>query len=252
MPLEPVRSYDEPDYPTLEDTADGRRAFLRSIGLAAIAAAFGPVAGCDRFGGTIAGVDKNTKNAGPGNKGGPPPDHPRTAGVPPPPKWPGPKAALVGGGPIPVTFAGGDKGWVALAVTFDPNDAALEDTLVGLESAIVAMTQKRLAGEARSVLADVGKCDAIEKDLVRELNRMARTGKIVSATLAELTEDAVRAQKSGARLPESPAPAPAPAPAASAPSAAAPAPPARKTLPRAGEKCAIHPNGCAASEGSPT
>ena len=252
MPLEPVRSYDEPGYPTLDADRDARRAFLRSLGLAAIASAFGPLAGCDRLNGTVAGIDKNTKNAGPGNKGGPPPDTPPTAGVPLPPKWPGPKAALVGGGPIPVTFAGGDKGWVALAVTFDPNDTALEDRLVELESAIVAATQKRLAGEPRSVLGDVKKCGLVEKELTATLNGLAKTDKLASATLVELTEDAVRTSKAIGRRPQSPAPAPAPAPSASAPSAAAPAPPARKTLPRAGDKCAIHPNGCEASEGATT
>lgn len=251
MPLEPVRTYDEPGYPTLETDRDARRAFLRSLGLAAIAAAFGPVVGCDRLGGSVAGLNQNAKNAGSGNRNAPPPDTPPTAGTPIPPRWPGPKAALVGGGPIPVTFAGGDKGWVAIAAMVDPNDTALEDTLVGLESAIVAATQKRLADEPRTVLGDVAKCDAIEKELTATLNQLAKTDKLESVTIAALTEEAVRASKAVGRAPQSPSPAPepsAPAPAGAPSAAAAPAPPARRTLPRAGDKCAIHPNGCEASE----
>jgi len=53
MPLEPVTDYDEARYPTLEEMAHRRREFLSRVGLAAIAAAFGPhVIGCSAGGRT--------------------------------------------------------------------------------------------------------------------------------------------------------------------------------------------------------
>ncbi|MCC6744658.1 MAG: hypothetical protein IT175_12435 [Acidobacteria bacterium] len=251
MPLDPVRSYDEPGYPTLESDRDARRAFLRSLGLAAIAAAFGPVAGCDRLGGGVAAGNQNAKNAGPGSTSKPP-DPPPTAGTPIPPQWPGPKAALVGGGPIPVTFTGAEKGWVALAVTFDPTDVALEDRLIGLETQIAEATRRRLANESRSVLSDAAKRSVVEDALFATLEDLAKTDKLEAVTLVEVTEEAVRVSKAVGRPPQAPAPAPSAAASEAPSAAAAPAPPARRMLPRAGEKCAIHPNGCDASEARAT
>lgn len=255
MPLEPVRTYDEPGYPTLESDREARRAFLRSIGLAAIAAAFGPTAGCGAMGGDMAARNRNSSAAK--NSGGDPPKGPQDpiplAGTPLPPKWPGPTAALVGGSPIPVTYSGGEKGWVALAVVFDPENVALEDVLLGLEVEIAAETQKRLSQEPMSAIVDLAKRESIEKDLLATLRRMAKNEALLSATLAVVSDEAARTQRQVARpaptppaqAPSAPAATPAP-PAAASPEAAAA--PARKRLPRAGDKCAVHPNGCAASD----
>ena len=47
MPIVPVQDYDGARYPTLDEAAAERRAFLRQVGLSAIAAALGPAAiGC--------------------------------------------------------------------------------------------------------------------------------------------------------------------------------------------------------------
>ncbi len=246
MPLQPVTHYEEPAYPTLDDSAEARRAFLRRIGLAAIAAALGPASGCKGIGGIAGGIPANngsTRN-GPtsGNDG--PQGNTRTAGVPPPPKWPGPKGALIGGGPIAVTFAGSEKGWVAVAAVFDPSNTKLEDRLIEAETEIKSAVMKRLSREPRSSLKSAALRDAVEADLLLEIRKLAGSQAIESVTLAELTDEAVRGP---ARRPAAPAGAAAPPPPAAAPSAAPAPAPQRRGLPRAGTSCPLHPEGCEAS-----
>lgn len=248
MPLQPVTHYEEPAYPTLETSPEARRAFLRRVGLAAIAAALGPASACGGIGGIAGGIPSNngsTRN-GPttANDGQQPPNPPRTAGVPVPPKWPGPKGALIGGGPIAVTFADSTKGWVAVAAVFDPSNTKLEDQLIDAESGIKSAVMKRLSREPKSVLTNAAQRDAVENDLLEEVRKIVGSQGIDSVTVAELTDEAVRGP---ARRPAAPAGAAAPPPPGAAPSAAPAPAPQRRGLPRAGTTCPLHPEGCEAS-----
>src|SRR6185295_4605310 len=134
MPITPVPDYDGARYPTLDDAAAERRTFLRQVGLATIAAAFGGAAiGC-------------TAESSSGEAGSPtpPPRTPdagptppmMTAGVPAPPHWPGPRGALIGGRSIEVTYADGSRGHVAVAAVFLADNTALENALIDAELAI--------------------------------------------------------------------------------------------------------------------
>lgn len=247
MPLQPVTHYEEPAYPTLDDSAEARRAFLRRIGLAAIAAALGPASGCKGIGGIAGGIPANngsTRNGPTNTNDGqqPPPPRP-TAGVPVPPKWPGPKGALIGGGPIAVTFADSAKGWVAVAAVFDPSNAKLEDQLIDAEAEIKSAVIKRLSREPKSGLMNASQRDGVEDDLLEEVRKIVGSQGIDSVTVAELTDEAVRGP---ARRPAAPGAA-APPPSAAAPSAAPAPAPQRRGLPRAGTSCPLHPEGCEAS-----
>jgi hypothetical protein len=229
--MDPVRDYDGARYPTLDEVAAERRAFLREIGLAAIAAALGPAAlGCD------AGEQKP--------KTPPTPQMPRLAGVPVPPRWPGPRGALVGGSPIAVTYADGSKGWVAVAAVFSPDDATLEGALIDAEAKVAEAVRAQVKQSPPTLFADAKEVDKVEAALLVSLQRIVGVPGLQSIALARA--NAVVAPR-----------APAPAPRAAAPSGAAPAmappPPATsaptiRRLPRAGAKCPIHGEGCDASE----
>ena len=142
MPITPVPEYDGARYPTLDEVAAERRAFLRRVGLSAIAAALGPSAlACKAEG---SGGDPVPLTQARQTSPTPAPTPPLPAGVPVPPKWPGPRGALVGGRSIEVTYADGSHGRVALAAVFSSDNAALEGALIDAEAG--GMMQ-RAAGE---------------------------------------------------------------------------------------------------------
>jgi len=236
MPLEPVTEYDQARYPTFDEMARRRRDVLRGVGLAAIAAAFGPhVIGCSTQGETQGGT--------------------ALAGTPPPPKWPGPRGAIVGGGPIKVTYADGVTGWMAVAAVFDPSNQRLESALLGAEARIAAIVRERLARERSGFLADAQRTQAAEAAILAAIEAAVGMPGLASVAFSAVDAEAAepaRRRPSAAQAARQAAPA---APAAMAPPMlAAPATPAAselpRRLPRAGAKCPIHPSGCRRSEAS--
>jgi hypothetical protein len=257
MPLEPVIRYDGARYPTLEEMAPRRREFLSRVGLAAIAAAFGPhVIACSGSG----TADSAHRGPEPPPPATPPPTPPPTpvptpmplAGVPAPATWPGPRGAIVGGGPVEVTYADGGKGWVVAAVVFEAGNDRLESALVDAEIPIAEAIRERLRREQAGCLTNPKRTRAAEAALLAAIRTIVGIGGVQSVSLAEVDAEAVRPARPQALPPASAAPAPAIVPAAPA---AAPrmeamelaAPPIRR-LPRAGARCPIHPHGCRQSD----
>jgi hypothetical protein len=264
MPLEPVTEYDQARYPTLEEMAHRRRDFLSRVGLAAIAAAFGPhVIGCSAGGRTQEADHPGTQPSQPT-----PPPVP-LAGVPAPANWPGPRGAIVGGGPVEVAYADGATGWVVVAAVFDVGNDRLESALVEAEARIAEAVRKRLGRERSGFLKDAKRTRAAEAAVLDAIRAIVGVTGLQSVSLAEVDAEAARAARPQApvppptmeSVPRIAPPATAAPPAASAegaPHLAAPAaprleamevgsPPSRR-LPRAGARCPIHPNGCRRSD----
>lgn len=271
MPLEPVTGYDEARYPTLEEMAHRRREFLGRVGLAAIAAAFGPhVIGCSAGGGTQEAGHPGTQPAQPT----PPPAQPTRppvalAGAMPPVNWPGPRGAIVGGGPVEVAYADGATGWVVVAAVFDAGNDRLESALVEAEAGIAEAIRKRLGRERSGFLRDPKRSRAAETAVLDAIRAIVGVTGLQSVSLAEVDAEAARAAR-----PEVPVPPPTmgsvprmaaplaelppavsaesaarlPAPAAPRPEAMEAAGPPIRRLPRAGARCPIHPNGCRRSD----
>jgi len=231
--MDPVRDYDGARYPTLDEVAAERRAFLRQIGLSAIAAALGPSALACAAGDPGAEKPKT------------PPTPPPLAGVPVPPRWPGPRGALIGGSPIAVTYADGSKGWVAVAAVFSPDNAKLEGALIDAEAKVAEAVRAQVKQSPPTLFADAKEVDKVEAALLVSLQKIVGVPGLQSVALARTNAVVV---------PRPPAPAPAPraaAPAGAAPAMAPPpatSAPAIRRLPRAGAKCPIHGEGCDASE----
>jgi hypothetical protein len=253
MPLLPVEEYDEARYPTLEEMTARRRDILRGLGLSAIAAAFGPhVVGCGRSRGTV-GEASRTATASPTS--GPVAGHggpvgPMLAGAMPPPHWPGPRGAIVGGGPVRITYGDGVAGWVAVAVVFDPSNEVLESALAGAEARVASVVRERLARERSGFLGDPMRTKAVETALLQAIQALVPVQGLNAVAISAVDAEAAEPPR-----PRAPAAAPAAAAAAAAPAPAplleaAPPPPSQapRTLPRAGAKCPIHPNGCRRSD----
>lgn len=255
MPLEPVTDCYEPGYPTLAEVAHRRRDFLRRVGLAAIAAAFGPQAGCSKG----RGREGDSAHGGSGDSAQPDPatDPVPLAGVPAPPRWPGPRGAIVGGGAISLRYADGVRGWVAVAAVFDPSDQLLESALLAAQGQIAEIVRERVGRERSGFLADEQRAIGAEADLLEAIRAAVGVEGLDAIALSELSAEAARAERGQAPPPaaatrgaEPPAPAlmmPAPAATGAPPPPAAAAAPAQR-LPRAGARCPIHPNGCRRSE----
>ena len=246
MPIIPVPEYDGARYPTLDEAAAERRAFLRRVGLSAIAAAFGPaVLACKAEGETSAG-------AGPVTQAGhrsPSPAPPMPAGAPVPVHWPGPRGALVGGRSIAVTYRDGSKGRVAVAAVFAADNTALEGALIDAESKIADAVRARLKQEPAAFTDDAARVAKVEAALLDAIKRIVAVPGLQSVSIARV-RDTVAGVEDKAALAPAPAPArsvemPAPAPMAPPPAAAPPPP---RHLPRAGAKCPIHGSGCTESE----
>jgi hypothetical protein len=224
MPITPVPDYDGARYPTLDDVAAERRAFLRQVGLAAIAASFGPAA--------LAGT--------------PTPPPPMPAGTPVPARWPGPRGALIGGRSIEVTYRDGSKGRVAVAAVFSADNAALEGALIDAQSKIATAVRARLAEEPPNFTDDSARVARVEAALLGAIRKIVAVPGLQSVSIA-------RVAGAVSRVEDKSAPAPAPARAVQMPPAAPMAPPASaappepRRLPRAGAKCPIHGSGCTAS-----
>jgi hypothetical protein len=278
MPLEPVTEYDQARYPTLEEMAHRRREFLSRVGLAAIAAAFGPhVIGCSVGGRTQEGERRGDAGR-PGTQPTPPTPAPAQptpppvplAGVPAPANWPGPRGAIVGGGPVEIAYADGVTGWVVVAAVFDAANDRLESALVAAEAWIAEAIRKRLGRERSGFLRDPKRSRAAQAAVLDAIRAIVGVTGLQSVSLAEVDAEAARAARPEApvppptmeSVPRIAPPATAAPPAASAggvPHLAAPAaprleamevggPPIRR-LPRAGARCPIHPNGCRRSDG---
>lgn len=244
MPLEPVTEYDQARYPTFEEMVHRRRDVLRGVGLAAIAAAFGPhVIGCSTGGDAQVPVTTTPRDA------------PPLPGVPAPANWPGPRAAIVGGGPIKITYADGVTGWVAVAAVFDPSNQRLESALLDAEARIAAIVRERLGRERSGFLADAQRTSAAEAAILTAIQAAVGVTGLASVALSAVDAEAAQPERRGPRADNAPASAPrAAAPAMAAPAMAPPmlAAPAAiepvRRLPRAGAKCPIHPSGCRRSE----
>lgn len=246
MPITPVPDYDGARYPTLDDAAAERRAFLRQVGLAAIAAAFGGAAtGCTAEGGNE-GETGSTPTPPPRTAAAGPTPPVMLAGTPAPPRWPGPRGALVGGRSIEVTYADGSRGHVALAAVFLSDNTALENALIDAEPAIADAARARLKSEPPAFDGDPARVAKIEAALLDAIRKIVAVPGLQSVSIAKVAIGVTRA--------EAPAPAPAEARAAAmAPASALPAapvpmptmaPPVPRHLPRAGAKCPIHGDGC--------
>jgi len=238
MPITPVPSYDGARYPTLEEVAAERRAFLRQIGLAVIAAAAGGATlGC-------------TPEGGGTQPSAPPPTQPFVglAGVAVPPRWPSSRGALVGGQSIEVTYADGSKGWVTVAAVFASDNAALEGALIDAEAKIADAVRSEMKLRPPAVLDDPRSVQRVEANLLAAIKKIARVPGLLSVAIARLPRPVALAAPPATPLPyalAAAAPAPA-APAAPLPAATS-VPVAPRHLPRAG-KCLIHGSGCTASE----
>jgi hypothetical protein len=243
MPIHPVRDYDGARYPTLDEVAAERRAFLRQIGLSAIAAALGPSAlACE--GGNSGGEPPVTGKP----KTRPTPEMPRLAGAIAPPRWPGPRGALIGGSPIEVTWADGSKGWVAVAAVFSPDNTALEGALIDAEARVAEAVRALLKQNPPTLLGDPKEVDKVEAALLVSLQKIAAVPGLQSIAVARAGPARVVVPRPPALAPAAPRAAPPAAPArAMAPPPASMAPEVRR-LPRAGAKCPIHGEGCTASE----
>jgi len=263
MPLEPVTEYDQARYPTFEEMVHRRRDVLRGIGLAAIAAAFGPhVIGCSRTGDTqsakpLPGTPPPTAPPVPVTT--PPLDAVQLPGGIAPPRWPGPRGAIVGGGPIEIRYADGVTGWVAVAAVFDPSNQRLESALLDAEARVAAIVRERLAREPSGFLADAQRTSAAEAGILAAIRAAVGVSGLVSVALSAVDAEAAQPERQRARADSAPPPAaraaaPAPAAAMAPPMLAEPARPAAselpRRLPRAGAKCPIHPTGCRRSEAS--
>jgi hypothetical protein len=243
MPIDPVRDYDGARYPTLDEVAAERRAFLRQIGLAAIAAALGPSAVACEAGNTggeppVTGKPKTR----------PTPEMPQLAGAIAPPRWPGPRGALIGGSPIEVTWADGSKGWVAVAAVFRPDNAALEGALIDAEAKVAEAVRALLKQSPPTLLGDQKEVDKVEAALFVSLQKIVAVPGLQSIAVARAGPARVVVPRALKVAPAAPRAA---APAAAAPAMAPPpatAVPAMRRLPRAGAKCPIHGEGCTASE----
>jgi len=85
-----------------------------------------------------------------------PGDVPIAGGIAPP-RWPGPAGAIVGGGPVAVTYVDGSTGWVAVAAVFDPANARLEEALEHLRAGKTGLAARSLARVGLNWLcADLG------------------------------------------------------------------------------------------------
>ncbi len=197
MPLEPVNVYDEAQYPTLEEMAHRRRDFLRRVGLAAIAGAFGPhVLGCSPRGGRQE-AEQHTRPSPTPVPATPVPATPATpyppmplAGAAPPPRWPGPRAAIVGDSPVAVRYADGVTGWVVVAVVFNPSNERLEAALLDAETRIAAVVREQLRHERSSFLADERRSRAAEAALLQSIRAIVGVGGLDSVSLAEVDAEA--------------------------------------------------------------
>jgi len=243
MPIVPVRDYDGARYPTLDDVLAERRAFLRQVGLSAIAAAFGPAALACKAEGSIDTKPIPTTQS---RQASPTPP-PMPAGLPVPPRWPGPRGALVGGRSIEVTYADGSKGWVAVAAVFSSENAALEGALIDAESKIAAAVRERLKEQPPAFFGDRRRVENVEATLLDSIKRIVSVSGLQSVAIARVYGSAAPAEERAA--PAAPA---ARAVVVAPPAAPVPmptsAPPAPRHLPRAGAKCPIHGSGCTASE----
>jgi hypothetical protein len=243
MPIDPVHDYDGARYPTLDEVAAERRAFLRQIGLSAIAAALGPSALACEAGDTGGDPPVTQPKTRPT-----PPEGPRLAGAIAPPRWPGPRGALVGGSPIAVTWADGSKGWVAVAAVFSPDNAKLEGALIDAEAKVAEAVRTQLKQRPPTFFADPKEVDKVEAALLVSLQKIVAVPGLQSIAVARAGPARVvvpRALKAAPAAPRAAAPAGA-APAMAPPPASMA--PAMRRLPRAGAKCPIHGEGCDASE----
>jgi len=253
MPLLPVDEYDEARYPTLEEMTARRRDVLRGLGLAAIGAAFGPhVVGCSRSSGTAGDpTPAATPSPAPGDAvagQGFPVRPPMLAGAMPPPHWPGPRGSIVGGGPIRIAYGDGVVGWVAVAVVFDPSNEALESALAGAEARVASVVRERLARERSGFLSDTVRTKTAEAALLNAIQALVPVPGLKAVAISAVDAEAAEPAKPRAAAPAAPAPAAAAPGAAPLLQAAPPPSQAPRTLPRAGAKCPIHPNGCRRSD----
>jgi hypothetical protein len=253
MPLTPVPEYDGARYPTLDDAAAERRAFLRQVGLSAIAAALGGAAvGCTAEGNGSGAAGSGQGGAAPRRSPSSPATPPiMPAGTPAPPRWPGTRGALIGGRSIEVTYADGSQGWVAVAAVFPADNRALEEALIDAETAIAGAVRLLLKAEQPGFSDDARAVARVEAALLAAIAKLVSVTGLQSVTVAKVNAGAARAALA---VRAHPAPAatvpPAPAPAAPAAPMAMPTslPPEPRRLPRAGGKCPLHGSGCAESE----
>lgn len=210
-------------YPTLDERGDARRRFLKLCAISSVSGALGlQLVGCPSKGGVNDGTWV-------------PWDGPHVAGGKMPPPEDAPVALVIGGGPIQVTFRGGEQAKLVVAAVVVPRRGQDVRGDVSSKAAEHAqLVQKLLKEHPVDMLGDAASLGDLEDLLRAAINRTVAGGYIKEISIARARpprpkQEAAGDEKAALEEPAAPAKrAPARAPTAGKPAGKVAPPPENK------------------------